>query len=145
MNSDNLHEHNGFLLKILSQNIIKKQSTFVESIGLTVSQSRIIYYLFPRSGDEVSQVDIERYLQIKGATVTGTLILMEQNGFITRQCGNSDKRVKSIKLTKKGISTYDVIAASIAAIEAQITRDMSGSEKAEFHSLIFKALKNMEE
>lgn len=141
----NLYDQTGFLISILVHDIERIHRRFVESIGLTVPQSKVITYLFSRRDEDVFQIDIEKHLKLKGATITGIINNLMRSGFIKRVVSEKDKRYKKIVLTDKGKSTYDVVSKSAFSIEERLVKGMSEEEKQQLQILIRKALKNMED
>ena len=140
-----LYDQTGFLISILAHDIARIHRRFVESIELTVPQSKVITYLFSRRDEDVFQIDIEKHLKLKGATITGIIDNLVRAGFINRVVSKADKRYKKIVLTEKGKSTYDVVSKSAFSIEERLVKGMSEEEKLQLQILIRKAIKNMED
>lgn len=140
-----LYDQTGFLISILAHDISRIHGRFVESIGLTVPQSKVITYLFSRGDEDVFQIDIEKHLKLKGATITGIIDNLVRAGFINRVISKADNRYKKIVLTEKGKSTYDVVSKSAFSIEERLVKGMSEEEKQQLQILIRKAVKNMED
>ncbi len=114
--------------------------------GITYAQSLVILYLFEAQDmHKVSQKDIEKYLSLKGSTVTHILNRMEENEFVYRQKSKEDNRVNHLFLTQKGITYYPLFFKALDAMEKRMTQGLSAGEKEQLKRLLLKVLENLEE
>ena len=137
----------GFEIKILS-NLIKRNSDDVISEnrndGVTSLQSWIISYIMVNAERSVFQRDIERDFNIRRATVTGILQLMERNGLIIRKPVGYDARLKMLTLTPKAEEFYESAVQQMIDFEKKLCNGISAEEIAFFHAIMDKMRKNLE-
>jgi len=74
--------------------------------GLTVVKMRTLAVLSVNSGLTVSQLSV--YSVIEQSTLSRSLDGMEDQGFIRREAGKKDGRVREIFITAKGRDAFDV-------------------------------------
>ena len=134
----------GILLHKLSHDITAKQAKVVEKLELTTPQSRVIVFLVNRLEEDTYQLDVERYFNLKGSTISEILKNLEKKGFIQKNYVMDDKRYRRLVLTERGLEVSDKVIDAMLDIEDKITLGMSPEEKGEFLNLIQKALNNME-
>ncbi|MEA5050084.1 MAG: MarR family transcriptional regulator [Oscillospiraceae bacterium] len=87
------------------------------------------------SGD-VFQRDIEKRFNVRRASATGMLQLLEKNGMITRESVPYDARLKKIVLTDRGRSASEAMHKNIGAFEKEITDSIEPDDLAAFYRVI---------
>ncbi len=138
-----LTDQNAFLVGILAHDITQKQEELLAGLGLTATGAKVIGFLYSMEGKPVYQVDVQNYMKLKSATVTGVLQNLERDGFLLRQAVAGDKRRKSLVLTDRGQAACDEISHASYLIEEALTLGFSISDKMSFHALLQKAINNM--
>ncbi|HZG83364.1 MarR family winged helix-turn-helix transcriptional regulator [Paenibacillus sp.] len=137
----------GFEIKVLS-NLIKRNLDEASSEegqdSLTGMQGWVIGYVLANANREVFQKDIEKDFNIRRATVTGVLQLMERNGLIIRESVAYDARLKKITLTPKALELHERNVQRFLDFEAKLTRGLSEEEIELFYAIAEKLKKNLE-
>lgn len=140
--------HIGKFINILSKNIRYACNSYLtgQGIELTWEQARLLRYIEHLSlNNEICyQRDIESEFSIKRSSVANILANMEKNGYIIRSTGKGDARIKTISLTPKWEEISKGMKENIESIESAISRDMTDEEKAQFLSLIKRAIVNLD-
>src|SRR5699024_5266199 len=77
------------------------------------------------------------YLNVEAPTITRTLERLEQNGWIIRKQG-IDKRERVITLTKEANASISTIINDVGAMEDELLRHFSDSEKKQLYNLLHK-------
>ena len=96
-----------------------------ENDSLTNMQRHILHYiLFQSLKKEIYQKDVEQEFQIRRSTATGTLQLLEKNGFITREAVEWDARLKKITPTSKAEGVRERILENIRYMEELLVWDI---------------------
>lgn len=118
--------------------------------GITYVQSLVILYLLDMSrhaeaGAEVTQRDLEKYLSLKGSTVTKLLNRMEENGYITRTKSKKDSRANAIYPTELGLSYVPCFYEVLHRVENTMTKGMDESERELLKNLLRRVLANLED
>lgn len=126
-------------------NQIKRESeNNAAHIGITRMQARIIYKVYEITKyREVFQKDIEEEYDIRRASATGILKLMEKNNLIKREAVEYDARLKKIILTDKAIALLEQIENNARLFEERLTQGISKEELAFLYSIIEKMSKNL--
>ena len=88
---------------------------------ITASNGWILGYLAHNEEREVYQRELEEKFNIRRATVSKTLGLMEQKGLIERVPVKNDARLKRLILTDKGRRCNAEMIAEFDRVEAEIT------------------------
>lgn len=144
----NEENHIGRYVNHLSKTIRYAMNSFINKQGedITMEQCRIISYISRRNarGEAVYQKDIENDFGVKRSSVASILANMEKNGYIVRNVGERDARVKLVSLTEKGMSREKQMYENICTLEAIIARGMTEAEQVEFIRLIKLAVNNVE-
>ncbi|WP_337101838.1 MarR family winged helix-turn-helix transcriptional regulator [Paenibacillus sp. YIM B09110] len=129
-----------FEIKILA-NMIKRKLDDGEK-GLTGMQGWVIGYLRSNADRAVFQRDLERDFNIRRATVTGVLQLMERDGLIVREAVEHDARLKKITLTPKAITLHEQVIRRFNAFEIDLRSGLTEEEIATFFTISEKLKKN---
>ncbi|KRK64398.1 transcription regulator [Companilactobacillus tucceti DSM 20183] len=91
----------GTLIKKVNNSVTRNADKFAQTLGLTSVQISIIDYIAHNEEKDVFQRDIEKEFNIRRATATSSLKLMEDRNLITRTPVKKDARLKQLKLTPK--------------------------------------------
>src|SRR5699024_8998028 len=123
------------LLQQKSRYIKKRMDTGVKSQQLYASQWSILFCL--DKFVPMTQTDSRTYLNVEAPTITRTLERLEQNGWIIRKQG-IDKRERVITLTKEANASISTIINDVGAMEDELLRHFSDSEKKQLYNLLHK-------
>ena len=93
----------GRLINTLSHQLKRQMCVQEEEDSLTTNMQRLVlhYILFQSLQRDIYQKDVEKEFQIRRSTATGTLQILEKNGFITREPVKQDARLKKLMPTEK--------------------------------------------
>ena len=134
----------GLKIHIVSRQIKRKMDTVVNKYNLTGVQSAILGYIYKKSKKGlVYAKDIEKDFDMRRATATGILQLMEKQGLIKREKENEDERIKNIKLNEKATEIQKEIEKVIKESEKNLRKDLSEKEIKEFLRILSKMSKNI--
>lgn len=93
--------------------------------AFTVTYGWILGYIERHEDEDIYQRDLEERFCLRRATISKTLLSMEQKGLVERVSAPHDARMKILRLTEKGKRTNHEMIARIDHIEKEITRDIS--------------------
>lgn len=111
-------------------------------MDLTASQGHIMGFLAHQDQPPCSR-DIEDAFRMSHPTVSGLLSRLEKKGFIEFRPDEEDRRIKRIFILPKGRECLALMHDTIRQIEAQMVRDFTPEEKAQFSDLLTRAIRNM--
>lgn len=134
----------GLKIHIVSRQIKRKLDSVVNKYNLTGVQSAVLGYIFKKSKNGlVYAKDIEKDFDMRRATTTGILQLMEKQGLIKREKEDTDGRLKSISLTQKALDIQKEIEKVIKENERKLRKDLSQEEIKEFLKILSKMSENI--
>lgn len=109
--------------------------------GLTVVKMRTLAVLSVVSGLTVSQLSI--YSVIEQSTLSRSLDGMEQQGFIRREAGKKDGRVREIFITTKGREAFDIFWPDMYENFNNLFAGIEDAEREAFSKTLHKLLDNI--
>ncbi len=120
----------GRLINTLSHQLKRQMCVQEEEDSLTTNMQRLVlhYILFESLKGDIYQKDVEKEFQIRRSTATGTLQILEKNGFITREAVKRDARLKKLVPTEKAQGVRRHILENIQYIEALLAKDIPGEK-----------------
>ncbi len=135
----------GKYIQIVSRQLKRNMDETLSQYNVTGVQSMVIGYIYKKSQKgEVFAKDIEEEFDMRKATVTGIIQLMETNGLIERKAKEGDCRLKSIVLTPKALEIKTVVKKKIDIEEKNIVNEMTKEEQKQFLELLKRASSNLE-
>lgn len=135
----------GRLIHMLSHQM-KRQDVFDErKLGLTAMQAHTLKYILVNSMcRDIYQRDIEAEFQIRRPTATGTLQLLEKNGFITRESVAGDARLKRIVPTAKAEELRAAVVENIREVERRLVADIPEKALSECRDVMWQMIENLQ-
>ncbi len=110
---------------------------------LTFIHFRIIKYLNMNHGRPVFQRDLEHIFNVRRSTMSGTIDIMEKNGFVTRESVDSDKRLKRIVLTDQARQVGVRDRKDIDDFEKSLAEGLSKEEQKELEGFLDRMIYNL--
>ena len=108
--------------------------------GVTTSQWAILAMLWERDG--MAQVELQRLLNLDGATVAGLVKRMTVWGVVRREVDATDKRVMRVYLTEKGRQLESSLIQEAESVNAHALQGFSEQEVDLLIELLARALAN---
>jgi len=141
-------DHNtniSFLIKLIGDTIETKANKRLKPHGITLSQERILAYLYERKSEKTSQKDMEEYFQVTHPTIIGILKRLESKGLISSEVDEIDKRVRNISLSSDFELKFGAIISFQKELENQMLHDVSEVETVLIRDYLYKLLSNVEQ
>ena len=118
----------GILIKQANNMLSRDADKYAQTLGLTAVQMSIIDYISRLQDDQnIFQKDIEVEFNIRRATATSALKLMEKKDLLVRVPMENDARLKRIILTPKALSLSKDIHQYFAQTERKISEAVGNS------------------
>jgi DNA-binding MarR family transcriptional regulator len=112
----------------------KEGDRLLKRFGLTDSQFNVLMLLkYQSQGGALDQTTLGRMLVVNRSNVTGLVDRMEQAGWVSREAGADDRRVKLVRLTSEG---RRVLASAYKAYAARLKEVAVGLSARETESLL---------
>ncbi len=137
------NNHLGHTIKRLYLLMGRYFNAVLRPYGVTVGQWYMLNYICHSTG--LTQNTLQEAMQVKSATLTAALNALERKGWITRQQGEADRRVKIVALTPAGKALWKTLPDPIAEIRKQMLKGISREEERTARSILDKAIQNLEQ
>ena len=130
----------------LNNALIKQKNRNMSAYNLTSIQADVLMYILNNyQSQEVNQLDIQAVFKLTNPTVSGIIDRLEEKEFIKRVRSERDARYRRLVPLPKGEALFEALRFSAREAEANIVRNMTPEEAAEFNRLLDIALKTAEE
>lgn len=134
----------GRYVQMLSRQIKRRMDKSVAGYEITGKQVAILLYIYDESRKrDVYAKDIEIEFDMRRASVTGILQLMEKNKIIEREENKQDGRLKKLTLTTKAIEIREKVKKEIDQVEKELVEGISKDEREIFFELMEKMSHNL--
>jgi DNA-binding MarR family transcriptional regulator len=87
-------------------------SDLLEELGLTEKQADVLWQLDPEGG-QLSRRQLADRLHCDPSNITFLVDRLEERGLVSRQEDPTDRRVKAVRLTSKGIGVRELVMEGI--------------------------------
>ena len=134
-----MEEKIGYYIKKLS--FLINQELRDNSYGLSGSQCFLINYI-NKNGNEVRQNELDKIFCVRRSSITNLIHLLLKEGYIETYSSEKDKRVKMIKLSKKGLEIAEKMNEAIENNEKKLSSNLSEEEFNTLLELLKKISKN---
>ncbi len=116
------------------------QSPLLQDKDLTVSQYKIMKYLYAAPADSVRLVDLESYYSMTHPAVIDVIKVLEKKGYCERVVNPEDARSKIVTLTEKAHAERESLMALGDEMEAAVTANLSDAECEQLATLLSKLI-----
>lgn len=141
-------ERIGYQLKVLDRMFKKAMEAGMRQIGydnMTMMNGWIIGYLIRHENDTIYQKDLEKNFKVGKSSLSSTLKIMEEKGYIERKSVPGNARVKQVVLTEKAREYHRNMEQGRLELEEQVTRGLSEEEIELFRQVVQKMQSNVAE
>lgn len=111
--------------------------------NLTISQFKVLAYLWEHSEQKINQKMIHEFLEIKPSSLTKSIRILLSKNLIRKEADPDDSRSRIIMLTEKGIEIKKICKENIAESEAYLLQDLSGEDINALTELLLKIKKKI--
>lgn len=134
-----------YFIRNIAHLMSNMQDRCLTLFGLTNQQARILMYIDKhiRRQKNIKRKDLEKFLNLKGSSVTSLMHSLEKNGFIERCQSMNDARRKELTLTDKSKELIKQMDLIFEATDNQLQEGMSDEEKMTFRLLLGIAHNNI--
>ena len=136
MNTDRV----AILLKKASLAAERIQGPILQDRDLTVSQYKIIKYLYAAPKDSVRLVDLETFYSMTHPAVIDVVKVLEKKGYCERIPNPADARSKILSLTEKAYAERDELEALGDQMEGAVTANLDDAERTQLAALLHKLI-----
>ena len=128
------------LLKKASLAAERVQGPILQGYGLTVSQYKILKYLYAAPEDSVRLVDLEEFYSMTHPAVIDVIKVLEKKGYCRRIPNPADARSKIVSLTDRAHAERSALEALGDEMEEAVTANLGAAERVQLASLLRKLM-----
>ena len=128
------------LLKKASLAAERIQGPILQGYDLTVSQYKILKYLYAAPEDSVRLVDLETFYSMTHPAVIDVVKVLEKKGYCKRIPNPADARSKILSLTNKAYAERDELEALGDQMEEAVTAKLDDVERAQLAAYLRKLI-----
>ena len=133
----------GLQIKMVSDKIQTRVDASVKPFGITFSQGTALRFIISKGG-QVTQKEIETFLNVSHPATVGVITRLEEKGFVTCFQDQNNRRNKIVKVTQKAIELDDAIHYDQLQHESMMTKGFSDSEIQQLSSLLSRIYNNLD-
>ena len=130
----------GVLVKNISLEFEKLLNPRLMKHGLTVSQYKLLGYLYRHKDDNVIQADMEKFFSMTHPTTSGLIKQLIKKGYVVRKKNPDDARSRMIMLTDKALEMEETLTGIADAANAELTSSLTKEEREAFILILNKVL-----
>lgn len=108
--------------------------------GTGISKAEFPFLVRIRFSEKTTQKELVELFKVSEGYTAKLLRKFEDNGYITRKEDPSNRRVKIVELTSKGIEKTDELSEIISNWESQISSNTTQKEISQLKEVLFKLL-----
>ena len=106
--------------------------------NLTISQVRVLAYLWENSNQKINQKQIHEFLEIKPSSMTKLIRLLQAKDLIRKETDSDDSRNRVIKLTDRGMEIKRISIENMKQAESYLLQDFSKEEVELFLQMLLR-------
>lgn len=134
----------GTLIKKANNAVTRDAERFAQTLGLTSVQISIIDYVSHEENKrDIFQKDVEKEFNIRRATATSALRLMEERDLLVRVSVKSDARLKRIILTPKAHALAEQINDYFNKTEDRMVKAIGVENKSLFKNALNQVIEEL--
>ena len=128
----------GLLIKQINDDLEKRANNSLRPQSLTIAQVGALLALEQAPERQMSLKELERALHVAQSTTVGILQRLEQKGFVEAVSDPSDRRIKILRITKRGLDCCALAVENMAHEEDRLLSGLTGEEREVFTYLLQK-------
>ncbi|MBR3646079.1 MAG: MarR family transcriptional regulator [Lachnospiraceae bacterium] len=128
-----------FPLYVVSKEIVKKYTPFLNELDLTYTQYIAMMVLW--QDKEISVRDLGKQLFLDSGTLTPVLKALERKGYITRERSKEDERLLIVRITDDGMKLREKAVDIPAKVGGCISIDEK--EALQFYNTLHKIIEQL--
>jgi len=111
--------------------------------NLTVSQFKVLAFLWEHDHEKINQKQIHEFLEIKPSSMTKLIRLLQEKNLIRKEIDPDDSRNKIITLSEKGMDIKRICLQNMKQSESYLLNDFTQQEIDTLICLLLKIKKKI--
>ncbi len=128
----------GFFIKRINNALEKEANANLQALDLTMQQNRALVLLAHAPDQTLTLKELEERFCAAQSTVAGLISRLEKKGLVNAVTDLTDRRVKRVQLSEKGMQLHDASHQDILRSEERLTRLLTEAEKEQLLSCLKK-------
>ena len=112
--------------------------------NVTYAQGKVLFFIHSHGG-EASMKEIEEYLDVSHATVSGIISRLAEKDYVSCEKSKKDSRAKTVRLTEKENASFDEMKRRRADLETMLLKGFSETEKETMRVNLERIYRNVRE
>lgn len=133
----------GEILKQINDELAKRANNALKKDGLTFSQAGVILTLGEKQKEGMSIKELSRSICVAQPTMTGIIDRLQEKGIVQSSSDRSDKRIRMVTLTEKGIRCLKNADENKRMAETQFFEGLTEEERDQLITLLEKVRNNL--
>jgi DNA-binding MarR family transcriptional regulator len=135
----------GMLFKQIAERLQKKGNAYFSSLGITMTQIRVLHFIFTQSQKKTTQKELEDFCNVSHPTINGILKRLEEKGFIETTITVNGRLSKEVFLTDKGTALLHETKKSKHLAEKTLMKDFTKQEIDMLKEMLKRIIGNLSE
>lgn len=132
----------GYYIKRINDKLKAGFDAYLSDVDLTCSQARVVEYVY-WNGGEVTQKEIETFLDVAHPTVVGIVSRLEKKGYLTSHQDQKDKRNKIVCSTAAAEKILNQMYEGRRENEQRLLQSFTEEEAEQIQKLLEKLYENI--
>ncbi|MCI9362649.1 MAG: MarR family transcriptional regulator [Oscillospiraceae bacterium] len=128
----------GMLIKQINDSMRKQVNNHLRSCDLTMAQVGVLLELRKNTDQQMTLKELERSFRVAQSTAAGLVSRLEQKNFVESFGDSKDKRIKIVRITKKGEQFFQEADEHRKQTEEQLLSELTETEQESLLSLLKK-------
>ena len=128
----------GMLIKQINDSMRKQVNNHLRSCDLTMAQVGVLLELRKNTDLQMTLKELERSFRVAQSTAAGLVSRLEQKNFVESFGDSKDKRIKIVRITKKGEQFFQEADEHRKQTEEQLLSELTETEQEILLSLLKK-------
>jgi len=111
--------------------------------NLTISQFKVLAYLWEHNNQKINQKQIHEFLEIKPSSMTKLVRLLQAKDLIRKEADPDDSRHRIIRLTDRGMEIKRICIENMKQAESYLLQDFSKEEVERFLHMLLRIKKKI--
>ena len=126
----------GLLLKKISESMHRRANADLQQMDLTFAQMHVLVRLHHAPAYTLRLKELEGCFCLAQSTVAGLAARLEKKGLVETVADPADRRVKRIRLTRRGESVCEAGRENVRRSEAHLVSRLTEAERQELRRLL---------
>ena len=129
-------EYLGQMLGLTVKALSRKSTSRVKEFDLTIQQFGVLNVLYNKN--RLTSHQLVKRLKSDSSSIMSLVDQLEKKGFITREPGLRDRRIKHLALTDKALSIKEALVKRVDDFDRELTAQISVAEKEQLIKVLQK-------